>query len=132
MAGFLGKGWKYPVEIDRSGGVGFSEEEESVRQSVFIILGTAPGERVMRPTFGCDIHELLYAPSNQATASLAAHYCMDALLKWEPRIRDVEVEAEPARDEPTRIDVVIRFRIRATNVVRNLVYPFYLAKSDDT
>jgi uncharacterized protein len=131
VAGFLGKGWKYPVEIDRSGGVAFSEEEESVRQSIFIILGTAPGERVMRPTFGCDIHELLYAPSNQTTASLAAHYCMDALLKWEPRIKDVTVDAAPSTDEPTRIDIAIRYRVRETNAMRNLVYPFYLAKADE-
>ena len=131
MARFLGKGWKYGVEIDRTGGVAFSELEESIRQSIFIILGTAPGERVMRPAFGCEIHELLYAPNNQATASLAAHYCQDALQKWEPRIKDVSVDGEPSADEPTRLDVTIRYRVRQTNVVRNLVYPFYLRKSDE-
>jgi phage baseplate assembly protein W len=128
---FLGKGWKYAVEIDRTGGVAFSELEESIRQSILIILGTAPGERVMRPTFGCDIHELLYAPNNQATASLAAHHCQDALQKWEARIKDVQVDGEPSRDEPTRLDVMIRYRVRETNVSRNLVYPFYLRKSDE-
>jgi uncharacterized protein len=131
VSSFLGKGWKYPVEIARSGGVAYSELEEAVRQSIFIILGTAPGERVMRPTFGCEIHELLYAPNNQATASLAAHYCLDALQKWEPRIKDVSVDGEPSREEPTRLDVTIRYRVRATNVTRNLVYPFYLRKSDE-
>jgi phage baseplate assembly protein W len=128
---FLGKGWKYPVEIDRMGGVAFSELEESIRQSVLIILGTAPGERVMRPQFGCEIHELLYAPNIQATASLAAHHCQDALLKWEPRIQDVSVEGQPSPDEPTRLDISIRYRVRQTNAVRNLVYPFYLRKSDE-
>lgn len=131
MASFLGKGWKYPVELDRSGGVAFSEHEESIRQSIFIILGTAPGERVMRAGFGCEIHELLYSPNTQATASLAAHYCQEALNKWEPRIKDVQVDAEPSRDEPNRLDVVIRYRVRSTNVVRNFVYPFYLRKSDE-
>jgi phage baseplate assembly protein W len=128
---FLGKGWKYGVEIDRSGGVAFSELEESIRQSIFIILGTAPGERVMRPGFGCEIHELLYAPNNQSTASIAAHYCLDALQKWEPRIKDVQVEGEPSRDEPTRMDISIRYRVRQSNVARNFVYPFYLRKSDE-
>jgi len=131
MSKFLGKGWRYPVEIDRSGGVVYGEQEDSIRQAIFIILGTAPGERVMRPTFGCDIHELLYAPNNQATATLAAFYCNEALQKWEPRIKDVEVEGEPSRDEPNRLDIVIRYRVRATNVARNFVYPFYLRKSDD-
>jgi len=131
VASFLGKGWKYPVELDRSGGVAFSEHEESIRQSIFIILGTAPGERVMRAGFGCEIHELLYSPNTQATASLAAHYCQEALNKWEPRIKDVQVDAEPSRDEPNRLDVVIRYRVRSTNVVRNFVYPFYLRKSDE-
>ncbi len=129
---FLGKGWKYPVEIDRTGGVGVSELDESIRQSVFIILGTAPGERVMRPGFGCEIHELLYAPNNRATASIAAHHCEVALTKWEPRIRDLEVEAAPSRDEQNRLDIAIRYRVRATNVSRNLVYPFYLKKSDES
>jgi phage baseplate assembly protein W len=131
MAKFLGKGWKYPVEIDRSGSVAFSEQEELIRQSIFIILGTAPGERVMRPTFGCEIHELLYAPNNQSTASLAAHYCEEALQKWEGLIKDIEVEASPSREEPNRLDIVIRYRVRATQVSRNLVYPFYLRKSEE-
>jgi len=132
VASFLGKGWKYPVEIDRTGGVGFSEDDESIRQSIFIILGTAPGERVMRPTFGCDIHELLYAPSNYASASMAAHFCMDALVKWEPRIKDVAVDAAPYADEPTRINISIHYRVRQTNVARNLLYPLYLAKGEET
>jgi hypothetical protein len=131
VATFLGKGWKYPAELDRGGGVATSEEEESIRQSMFIILGTAHGERVMRPDFGCEIHELLYAPNNLGTAGVAAHYCQVALLKWEPRIKDIDVQAAPSRDEPNRLDVQIRYRVRGTNVSRNFVYPFYLRKSDE-
>ena len=85
----------------------------------------------MRPTFGCEIHELLFAPNTLSTAGLAAHYCQDALEKWEPRIMDVEVEGEPSFEEPNRLDLVIRYRIRSTNATRNLVYPFYLGKSDE-
>ena len=130
MSKFLGRGWKYPVEIDRQGGIAGSELEESIREAILIVLGTAPGERVMRAGFGCEIHELLYAPNNQTTASLAAHYCEEALQKWEPRIKDIEVDSEPSRDEPNRLDVVIRYRVRSTNAARNLVYPFYLSKSE--
>jgi phage baseplate assembly protein W len=127
---FLGKGWKYPVEVDRAGGIAMSELDESIRQSILIILGTAPGERVMRPNFGCNIHDLVYAPNNLNTASLAAHFCVDALGKWEPRIDEVEAHAEPSDDDNNRLDISIKYKVRATNTSRNLVYPFYIRRSD--
>lgn len=127
---FLGRGWKYPIELDRSGGVAFSELDESIRQSIHIILGTAPGERVMRPTFGCEIHDLIFAPNSMGTAGLAIHYVTEALTKWEPRIQDIEVEANPSPDDPNRLDIEIKYKVRATNNSRNLVYPFYLRRSE--
>ena len=129
-ANFLGKGWKYPVEVDRAGGIAMSELDESIRQSIHIILGTAPGERVMRPSFGCSIHDLVYAPNNLNTASLAAHFCVEALSKWEPRIEEVEAQADPSDDDPNRLDILIKYKVRATNTSRNLVYPFYIRRSD--
>lgn len=129
-ANFLGRGWKYPVEVDRAGGIAMSELDEAIRQSIHIILGTAPGERVMRPTFGCSIHDLVYAPNNLNTASLAAHFCVEALSKWEPRIEEVEAHADPSDDDPNRLDIVIKYKVRATNTSRNLVYPFYIRRSD--
>lgn len=127
---FLGKGWKYPVELDRGGGIATSELDESIRQSIHIILGTAPGERVMRPNFGCSIHDLVYAPNNLNTASLAAHFCIEALGKWEPRIEEVEAAAEPSEDDANRLDIHIKYKVRATNNSRNLVYPFYIRRSE--
>lgn len=127
---FLGKGWKYPVELDRGGGIATSELDESIRQSIHIILGTAPGERVMRPSFGCSIHDLVYAPNNLNTATLAAHFCVEALGKWEPRIEEIEASAEPSDDEQNRLDIHIKYKVRATNNSRNLVYPFYIRRSD--
>lgn len=127
---FLGKGWKYPVEVDRAGGIGMSELDDSIRQSIHIILGTAPGERVMRPTFGCSIHDLVYAPNNLNTATLAAHFCTEALSKWEPRIEEVESHADPSDDEPNRLDIHIKYKVRGTNNSRNLVYPFYIRRSE--
>jgi phage baseplate assembly protein W len=128
---FLGRGWKFPVEIDRSGGLAMSELDESIRQSILVILGSAPGERVMRPHFGCEIHELVFAPNNINTAGLAAHYAVEALKKWEARIGDVEAEAEPSGDDPNRLDIHIKYKVAATNSSRNLVYPFYLRRSND-
>jgi phage baseplate assembly protein W len=118
------------VEVDRAGGIAMSELDESIRQSILIILGTAPGERVMRPGFGCAIHDLVYAPNNLSTASLAGHFCVDALGKWEPRIEEIEARAEPSDDEPNRLDITIKYKVRATNTSRNFVYPFYIRRSD--
>lgn len=130
MAGFLGKGWKFPVEVSRMGGVGTSEEEEAVRQSIQVILGTAPGERLRRPEFGCRIHDLVFAPNNSGTVGLAAYYCEEAVQKLEPRIFNVTVDAAPADDDPARIDLTIRYQIRSTNNPQNLVFPFYVGRVD--
>jgi phage baseplate assembly protein W len=127
---FLGKGWRFPVDIDRTGGVSTSVFEESIRDSIFIILGTACGERIMRPTFGCDIHDLVFAPNNPNTCGLAAHYCEEALLKWEPRVAKVKAKARPSPDEPNKILIDIEYVVIANNTTRNLVYPFYLKTED--
>jgi phage baseplate assembly protein W len=113
------------------GGIAMSSYDDLVRQSILIILGTAFGERVMRPTFGCEIHELVFAPNSLSTAALAADFCVQALQKWEPRIMDVEAEANSSNDEPNRLDIQIRYKLRGSNNPRNLVYPFYLARSDE-
>jgi uncharacterized protein len=127
---FLGKGWRFQVDIDRTGGVSMSVFEESIRESIFIILGTAPGERIMRPTFGCDIHDLVFAPNNPNTCGLAAHYCEEALEKWEPRIAKVKAKARPAPDEPNKILIDIEYVVIANNITRNLVYPFYVKENE--
>lgn len=108
-----------------------SADEELIRESIIIILGTAPGERVMRPNFGCEIHDLLFAPNNVTTAGLAAHYVVDALQKWEPRIDNVEADAEPSVDQPNKLLINIAYTVRATNNRHNLVYPFYLRRSEE-
>ncbi|HEY2748327.1 MAG TPA: GPW/gp25 family protein [Polyangia bacterium] len=117
--------------MDRAGGIAMSDLDESIRQSMLIILGTAPGERVMRPAFGCGIHDLVYAPNNLNTASLAAHFCIEALGKWEPRIEEIEAQAESSDVDLNRLDINIKYKVRATNTSRNLVYPFYIRRSDD-
>jgi phage baseplate assembly protein W len=128
---FLGKGWRFPVAINLTGGISSSAYEENVRESIFIILGTAPGERLMRPQFGCRIHDLMFSPNNPMTAALAMHYCEEALLKFEPRIRNVKVEVRPSPTEPNRLDIRISYAVGDTNDRRNLVYPFYLRQPDE-
>lgn len=128
---FLGKGWRFPVAINLTGGISTSAYEENVRESIFVILGTAPGERLKRQEFGCRVHDLMFAPNNHVTAALAEHYCEEALLKFEPRIRNVQVKASPSKTEPNRLDIRISYMVGDTNDKRNLVYPFYLRQPDE-
>lgn len=122
---FLGVGWRYPVQTNPSGGIARSRQEQKIRESIMIILGTAKGERLMRPTFGCDLNFLVFEPNNSATANLAAHYVEEALTLGEPRIQvdDVEVKND---NENGCLLIEVNYLIRATNSPQNLVYPFYL------
>lgn len=128
---FLGKGLRFPVSVNLNGGVSTSALEENVRQSLFIILGTAPGERLMRPDFGCRIHDLMFAPNNHMTAALAEVYCEDAIYKFEPRVDKLVVRAAANPDQPNRLDIRIEYVIAGKQDKRNLVYPFYLRNEDD-
>ena len=128
---FLGKGLRFPVSINLNGGVSSSQLEENVRQSIFIILGTAPGERINRPQFGCQIHDLMFAPNNDVTAARAEVFCEEALYKFEPRIEKVSCTAMPNPDEPNRLDIRLEYVIAGKNDKRNLVFPFYLKSEED-
>lgn len=123
---FLGVGWRFPPDLDPGGQVAVSPYEEAVAQSVWLILGTAPGERVMRPDFGCGIHALVFAPNSAGTAGQAANLVREALIRWEPRIDVLEVDARADADTPNLLLVEIAYRVRSTNNRFNLVYPFYL------
>jgi phage baseplate assembly protein W len=128
---FLGKGWRFPVAVNLTGGISSSAYEENVRESIFVILGTAPGERVKREDFGCRIHDLMFAPNNDETAARAEYYCEEAIYKYEPRVGDVSCKAVPSKDEPNRLDVRITYQIAGKSEKKNLVYPFYLLKPED-
>lgn len=126
---FLGTGWAYPVTVEaQSGVIRLSSHEENIAEAIAIILSTAPGERLMRPDFGCRLHDLVFAQNNIGTAGLAEFYVRDALIRWEPRIDldAVEVNADPT--DPAQLLITIRYRVRKTDSQFNLVYPFYLAR----
>ena len=125
--GFLGRGWSFPVRIDESYQIQLvSDPEEGTRQSIWVILSTAPGERVMRPDFGCGIHELVFGVNDARTAGAVTVAVRAALALWEPRIDVLDVYAAPDPSRPNRLLVEINYRVRATNSRFNLVYPFYL------
>jgi len=129
---FQGMGWSFRELVapkDQGGGVVPSLFEDAVRQSVWLILATAPGERVMRPDFGCRIHELLFATASAATVGRAAQAVREALVRWEPRIDVLGVDVAPDRAEPALLRVRVDYRVRTTDNRFNLVYPFYLERS---
>ena len=123
---FLGVGWAFPLSA-ASGDLATAAYEDDIQQSIRVILSTAPGERVMRPDFGAGLKNLVFEPMNTTTAALAQYNVHQALIQWEPRIDQIGVTVTPQPSTGSlRID--IRYRVRATNVFYNLVYPFYLAE----
>jgi phage baseplate assembly protein W len=125
MSDFLGVGWAFPVELDARRRFALARHERDIEQAIQMILLTPPGQRVMRPTFGCQIHELIFAPNDSTTAGLAAYYVQDALAMWEPRIEvtDVQVDIDP--DNQERMLITIDYDIKSTHDSRSLVFPFY-------
>lgn len=121
---FLGQGWRFPPGVDIRGGILLAGGQASIEEAIRIILGTAPGERVFRPEFGCAIQDLIFSPDTPRTRALACHHVREALTRWEPRIRDIQVEAEEGGEG--EIALRIQYEIRSTNHPGNLVYPFYL------
>lgn len=126
-ADFLGKGWKYTVSV-KNKKIQYSEGEDCIRESIMIILGTAKGERVMHPDFGCEIQELVFAPNSTSTATMVCIHVKEALLKWEPRIEVLDVSASSDPEEENRLNITLEYKIKTTNTRNNLVYPFYLAR----
>ena len=124
---FLGKGWKFPIAA-KDGKIAVAEYEESIRDSIWLILSTAKGERVMRPDFGCGIHDMIFAPNNAGTRGRIEIDVREALLKWEPRIIVDRLEVS-AGDRGELVLIQIDYRVRTTNSRFNLVYPFYLERS---
>lgn len=125
----VGRGWAFPPQSDGQGRVGLTTVENEIEQAIRIILGTTPGERVMRPTFGARLHELVFAPLSVETLALARRFVEDALRMWEPRIvlLDVQVTAD---NHHACLLVALYYEINATHDRRTLVYPYYLIPSE--
>jgi len=125
VSDFLGTGWAFPVEVDARGRIALARHERDIEESIRIILLTPKGQRVMRPEFGCQVHDLVFAPNDATTAGLAAYYVEDALGMWEPRILVHEVQVAPDPADTSRLLVEIEYEVKATHDRRSLVFPFY-------
>jgi phage baseplate assembly protein W len=127
-AQFVGRGWSFPLRVDNSGAFALSGGEDDVAEAIRLILGTSPGERPMRPEFGCAVHDLVFDTVDASLAGRAAALVSAALTRWEPRIEVLSVTARPddgGGDGPRALRISVDYRISATNDRRNLVFPFY-------
>jgi len=125
---FLGTGLAFPVGTTDAGEIELASGETDIEQSIRLVLGTAKGERVMRPEFGCDVHDHVFATLDSATVSMVEAAVEEALVRWEPRIDVQEVTAVRDGAADGSLTVELAYRVRSTNTEFNLVYPFYLTE----
>lgn len=126
---FLGIGWRFPLQVTPDGRIAQARYEQRIEESIVLILSTAPGERPMLPEFGCGIHDVTFAPNDSRTIALIVHMARQALTRFEARIDLLEVHAENTSEAPNLLLIRIDYRVRATNAIGNLVYPFYIQES---
>ena len=128
---FIGRGISFPLRTTASGALATVGDDQELREAMRLILGTAKGERPMRPEFGCGIHDLIFAPANSTTAGLAADEVRRSLSRWEPRV-DVEDVTISYDDQNTALMYVgITYTVKGGNDPRNLVFPFYTIPSEE-
>ncbi len=128
---FLGRGWAFPPAFSKAGhSVALVEDGEDIRQSLYILLHTAKGERVMVPTYGCDLWKYVFRTVTTSLLSELRDLVRDSIEEWEQRIDLLGVQAIASPDQAGRVDIDIDYRVRRTNAAGNLVFPFYLADSE--
>ena len=122
---FIGAGWAFPLELDQTGGFALVSDTREIEEAIRLIIGTAYGERPMRPDFGCAIHEFVFADADATTAGRIAYEVRLSLRRWEPRIEIDDVVVTVDAIERSLMYVDVHYRIKNTNDPRNLVFPFY-------
>ncbi|MFE7118794.1 GPW/gp25 family protein [Streptomyces sp. NPDC057654] len=129
---FVGAGWAFPMRTDVSGGIALVRREREIEESMRLVLATAPGERPMRPEFGCAVHDMVFAPVNEATAGRIRYEVRLSLDRWEPRIEVLDVTVSPAPDDSSVLYIDVQYAVRGTNNPRSLVFPFYVIPSTES
>jgi Bacteriophage baseplate protein W len=127
----IGSGLAFPLQVDRRGGIALARDETDIEQAIELILGTAPGERPMRPEFGCGVHDFVFDSIDASTIGKMENAIRDALDHWEPRVVVETVEFDLSGVDEGRLMIDIGYRIRVTNTMRNLVYPFYVIPAEE-
>jgi hypothetical protein len=130
MSDFVGRGWSFPPRLNDRNRMSVVAYDADIRQAIYIIIMTVPGERVMRPDFGCLIHELIFAPANDQTAAVAERYVREAITRWEPRIVLQELKVTPGGGARPELLIDIKYQIKGQHDVRSLVFPYYLTPEE--
>jgi phage baseplate assembly protein W len=128
---FIGRGWAFPLRTDATGGIALVMREREIEEAIRLVLGTAPGERPMRPEFGCRIHDYVFASADGATASAIAAEVREAIRRWEPRVDVDDVQVSFDARDPSVMYIDLKYSIKRTNDRRNLVFPFYVIPGGD-
>ncbi|MCW2607053.1 MAG: baseplate protein [Frankiales bacterium] len=128
---FTGRGWGFPLRTTPSGGIALVDGDTEIAEAVRLVLGTARGERPMRPEFGCGIHDLVFAPADPALLGRIEEEVRASLRRWEPRITVEQVDAAPAEDDTGTVWITVRYLVLDTDDPRNLVFPFYALPSEE-
>ena len=131
MTEIIGSGLAFPLQVDRRGGIALARDEQDIDQAIELILGTAPGERPMRPEFGCGVHDFVFDTIDAGTVARMETEIRGALDRWEPRVEVTDVQFDLSGADTGRLLIQIDYRIRATNHMRNLVYPFYVIPAEE-
>ena len=131
MTEIIGSGLAFPLQVDRRGGIALARDETDVEQAIELILATAPGERPMRPEFGCGVHDFVFDSIDANTIGKMELAIRDALDRWEPRVVVETVEFNLDEVGDGRLIIDIGYRVRVTNTMRNLVYPFYVIPAEE-
>lgn len=130
-SGFIGRGLPFPMRVDHTGSIALAGGPAELDSSMRVIISTAPGERLMRPGFGCRIWDLLFEPINGNTLGLMAFAVREAIAQWETRVEVDQVDVVPDPDREGMVVITVDYRVRSTNDRRNLVYPFYVIPHEE-
>ena len=131
-ASFVGRGFFWPMQVDHTGSIRLTDGASDIDAEMAVVLATAPGERVMRPEFGCRIWDLLFEPVTANLIGLMAQAVREALAQWEPRVEVDRVDPVPDPRDSALVQITVAYRVKATNDRRNLVYPFYVIPHEET
>ncbi len=121
----VGRGIAFPMRVSTTGGLATVTDDDEIRESIRLVLGTAYGERPMRPEYGCGIHDFVFSPSNATTAGRVAYEVRQSLERWEPRIAVDDVRVTFDSEDTAVMYIAVSYAVRGTNDPRNLVFPFY-------
>jgi Bacteriophage baseplate protein W len=127
---FLGVGWSFPPAVSKNGRTAIVAYDDDIRQSIRIILGTDQGERVMRPDFGAGLRSFVFGSISATALHTVRTRVQNALVEWEPRIDVEQVTVDEDSEESSKLNIRITYRVRATNTLNNLVFPFYLQEGN--